>query len=146
MHFFASGKTVVIYVYVAEVFLVANSASAFYFQHILQYWIICMIYFSLDRCNDLLSCGYYLWTDLEFTIRQISFVIAVSERTIKRRLVDWNLSVRGRYSAATDEELISFVQPILNHNPLLGYCSKHFFNICFAVTRNEYQCNFPAVI
>ena len=56
-----------------------------------------------------------------FSIRDISVIAGVSERTISRRLQQYGLSIRQQYSQVNDAELDAIVACILNEFPNCGY-------------------------
>lgn len=56
-----------------------------------------------------------------FSTTDIGLIIGVSSRTVKRRLHEFDISVRGQYSVMSDEELDATVRGILNEFPNCGY-------------------------
>ena len=59
--------------------------------------------------------------DSDFTVKDISYILNVSEKTIKRRFVQYGLSSRQRYSSIPDIELDSMVEDIVAEFPYVGY-------------------------
>ena len=55
-----------------------------------------------------------------FTIPRISKIVQVSVRTIRRRMTEYDLSVRECYSNLTDEQLDGIVRDIQVHFPTCG--------------------------
>ena len=62
---------------------------------------------------------YYL--ENGFTVPASARMISVSEKTIKRRLKDYDLSITGCYARLSDEELDGLVRDIVAQNPNCGY-------------------------
>ena len=56
-----------------------------------------------------------------FTITDIASMCGVSERTIKRRLQQFNVSILSSYSNLTDEQLQEIIKGILDEFPNCGY-------------------------
>ena len=56
-----------------------------------------------------------------FTIADIASMCGVSERTIKRRLQEFDLSILSSYSTLTDEQLQEIIKGILDEFPNCGY-------------------------
>ncbi|XP_052785786.1 uncharacterized protein LOC128221272 isoform X1 [Mya arenaria] len=58
-----------------------------------------------------------------FTIKNMSSLLSVSEKTIKNRMSEFGLSVRQTYTKLSDEELMAFVRRKINEFPSIGYRS-----------------------
>lgn len=56
-----------------------------------------------------------------FTITDISLILGVSARTVRRRLQRFGLSVRAMYSTMSDHDLEEVIRSILNDFPNCGY-------------------------
>lgn len=59
--------------------------------------------------------------DMEMPVKTIASLLGVSRRTVYRRMTECNLSVRGRYSRLTDDELDAFVRRLKERAPYWGY-------------------------
>ena len=55
-----------------------------------------------------------------FTVPQISEIVGVSVRTIRRRMSEYGLSISAQYSVLTDFELDSIVSDIQSQFPMCG--------------------------
>ena len=55
-----------------------------------------------------------------FSVPQIADMIGVSVRTVRRRMDDYDLSIRAQYSALSDSELDSMVTEIQSQFPMCG--------------------------
>ena len=55
-----------------------------------------------------------------FTVPQISELLGVSVRTIRRRMTDYNLNVHEQYSMLSDQELDEIVRGIQDQFPTCG--------------------------
>ena len=62
---------------------------------------------------------YFLQND--FTGKQISEMLTISLSTVRRRMRDFNLSVRDLYSSFSEEELDNALHSILRDFPNCGY-------------------------
>lgn len=63
------------------------------------------------------------FVEANFKVRDISNILHISERTVKRRLQEFDLGIRSRYSDITDEQLGHLVGGILCEHPNIGYRS-----------------------
>jgi len=61
-----------------------------------------------------------IYSESDFTVKQIAEMMDVSVRTVERRLQQFGLQIHAQYSTVSDVELKAFVQPLLIHNPQLG--------------------------
>ena len=59
--------------------------------------------------------------DIGFTVPLISILLGVSQRTVERRMAQFGLRVRDRYSGISDTDLDSIVGGILQQFPTAGY-------------------------
>ena len=55
-----------------------------------------------------------------FTVRQISGILGVSQRTVYRRMNEFSLSVHMQYSNISDDDLDVIVHSIQNTFPMCG--------------------------
>ena len=62
-----------------------------------------------------------LLIESHFNVPQMADMIGVSERTIHRRMLEYNLSIRSTYSEMTNQELDSVIADIHVEFPLCGY-------------------------
>jgi len=62
----------------------------------------------------------YLYSDNDFTVKQIAAMMDISLRTVERRLQQFNRQIHAQYSTVSDTDLHAFVLPLLSHNPQLG--------------------------
>ncbi|KAG9261098.1 hypothetical protein AMEX_G14115 [Astyanax mexicanus] len=68
---------------------------------------------SKDHLEHLLEMG--------LAVPNISKLLGVSQKTIRRRMTEWYLSVRDSYSQVSDEELDSLVLAVKKDSPNLGH-------------------------
>ncbi|XP_062849133.1 uncharacterized protein LOC134311422 isoform X2 [Trichomycterus rosablanca] len=68
---------------------------------------------SKDHLEHLLEIG--------LAVPNICKLLGVSQKTIRRRMTEWNLSVRDSYSQVSDEELDSLVLAVKKDSPNLGH-------------------------
>ncbi len=59
--------------------------------------------------------------EINLPVRCITSLLGVSERTVHRRLAEFELSVRSLYSSLTDDELDTLVSNIKSRMPNSGY-------------------------
>ena len=62
-------------------------------------------------------------SDLRFAVPFISRLLNVSTRTIERKVVEFGLSIRDRFSAISDANLDSQISQILHEFPNIG-CNR----------------------
>lgn len=58
--------------------------------------------------------------EMRFTVPSIADILGVSVRTVRRRMTDFNLSIRAMYSELTDEQLDVIVEEIQRQFPTCG--------------------------
>ena len=58
--------------------------------------------------------------DMNCTIKDTAKCFSVSERTIKRRLQEYNISIQRQYSGILDDELDGRIEFVLHHMPRAG--------------------------
>ena len=61
---------------------------------------------------------FYLWHN--FKVQDIAVMYGCSKRTIQRRMTEYGLSARGRYSTISDTNLCEIIQQILHFNSNMG--------------------------
>ena len=73
------------------------------------------------RPRLVLSCGQLeSLIQANFTVPQITHMLAISVSTIRRRMDDYNLAIRATYSNISNEELHQLVLEITNQFPACG--------------------------
>ena len=58
--------------------------------------------------------------NLNCSVKETASCFCVSERTIKRRMAEYNMSIRRLYSTIPDDELDERVDFVLRHMPRAG--------------------------
>nr|XP_055057106.1 uncharacterized protein LOC129441470 isoform X2 [Misgurnus anguillicaudatus] len=77
---------------------------------------------SCGRPKAVIGCEYLTsLLEMNLPVRCIASLLGVSERTVHRRLAEFNLSVRSLYSSLTDSELDTLVSSIKFRMPNSGY-------------------------
>nr|XP_055057374.1 uncharacterized protein LOC129441711 isoform X2 [Misgurnus anguillicaudatus] len=77
---------------------------------------------SCGRPKAVIGCEYLTsLLEMNLPVRCIASLLGVSERTVHRRLAEFNLSVRSLYSSLTDSELDTLVSSIKSRMPNSGY-------------------------
>jgi len=77
--------------------------------------------------------------DNGFTIHQISSMINVSTRTIKRRLREFDIKIKEQYTTISDFELDRIIETILKDFPNTGYKRMKGFLISRNLRVQEYR-------
>ena len=77
-----------------------------------------------DKLNFVSSAAH------QFTNRDISLMLGVSQRTVERRITQLQMSNMSRYSNIEDDMLDSFVQRIITNFPRSGKWSLRFPFVC----------------
>ena len=62
----------------------------------------------------------FLVVDCGFSVPQVSAVLCVSIRTIRRRMSEYGMSVQAQYSTLTDQQLDAIVRGIQHEFPVCG--------------------------
>ena len=98
-------------------------------------WSLC----SIDRTQGERGAPQYVipsemiesLLENHFNVPQISRLLGVSDKTVRRRMTEYGLSVTSTYSNLTDEELENEISSIIHEFPYVGYktlssilCSK----------------------
>jgi len=58
--------------------------------------------------------------EYQFTAPQIADIIGVSLRSVRRRMTEYNLSIRSLYSDINDDQLDAIVEEVTTHFPMCG--------------------------
>lgn len=82
--------------------------------------IIWYLKFEQKQCLDLNCLPSFIISDLNFTVKDIASLVAVSKKTVKNRLKEFGLSIRTTYSNIDDDILDSWVQRGLSIFPRAG--------------------------
>lgn len=77
---------------------------------------------SCGQPKAVIGCDYLTCLlEMNLPVRCIASLLGVSERTVHRRLAEFNLSVRSLYSSLTDSELDILASSIKSRMPNSGY-------------------------
>ena len=71
-------------------------------------------------CYDIPMNTLGFLVDCGFSVPQISDILCVSLRTIRRRMSEYGISIRAKYSTLTDEQLDTYVSAIQHEFPRCG--------------------------
>ena len=76
---------------------------------------------AIGRPRFEIACGQLqCLIDNRFSVPQIAKLLSVSVSTIRRRMLDFNLSINATYSTITDDELDDLVCSVQNQYPYWG--------------------------
>ena len=77
--------------------------------------------------------------DSQFTVPQMANIIGVSVRTIHRRLSDYGISVRDKYTTLTNAELDEYISRLHSEFPLCGnkQIAGHLISLGFHVQQHR---------
>ncbi len=88
-------------------------------EHI--FFLLHMAFIEVEGCNSVMSREQFQFLlERKFKADDIAKIFSVSKRTVRRRMMEYGLSVRQTYSAIPDEELRRQISEYISHCPNAG--------------------------